>query len=103
MGTLKERKLRSSDEMTNHAEHFSAEPSLAFAAEWGIRQGESASSFMWGALYNMLLEWIDPEQMHLYQAEAPTPTSMLTPRAMANVYADDLATLTCGHTAFYWQ
>jgi hypothetical protein len=51
----------------------------------------------------MLLEWIDPEQMHLHQAEASTPTSMRTPRAIANAYADDLATLTCSHVAFYWQ
>jgi hypothetical protein len=36
---FKERKLHSSDEMANHAEHFSAEPSLAFAAERGIGQG----------------------------------------------------------------
>jgi hypothetical protein len=100
---FKERKLHSSNEMANHAEHFFAEPSLAFAAERGIGQGESASSLMWVALYGILLEWIDPEQMHLYQAEAPTPTSMRTPRAMANAYADDLATLTCGHAAFYWQ
>jgi hypothetical protein len=28
---------------------------------------------------------------------------MGTPRAMANEYADDLATLTCNHAAFYWQ
>jgi Ca2+/H+ antiporter len=58
---------------------------------------------MWIALYDMLLEWIDPEQMHLHQAEAPTPTSMRTPRAMVSVYADNLVTLTCDHAAFYWQ
>jgi hypothetical protein len=57
--------------MANHGEHFSAEPNLAFATERGIRQGESASCLKWVALNNMPLELIDPEQMHLYQAEVP--------------------------------
>jgi hypothetical protein len=92
---FKEWKLNSSDEKANNAEHFSAEPSMAFAAERGIEQGETAGSLMWVALYAMLLELLDLEQIHLHQAEVPTPTSMRTPRAMANAYADDLTTLTC--------
>jgi hypothetical protein len=41
--------------------------------------------------------------MHLHQAKAPTPMSMRKPRVMANVYVEYFATLTCSHTAFYWQ
>jgi hypothetical protein len=52
--------------MANHADHFFVEPNLAFTAEQGIKQGENASSLMWVALYEILLEWIDLEQMHLH-------------------------------------
>jgi hypothetical protein len=58
---------------------------------------------MWVALYDILLEWIDPEHIYFHQEEAPTLPSMRTPRVMANAYADDLATLNCGHAAFYRQ
>ena len=76
----------------------------AFTAARGVGQGESASSLMWVALYDMLLEWIDPEKVAiLHKEEPPAPTTMRTPRAMANAYADDLSTLTSGKTAFYWQ
>jgi hypothetical protein len=92
--------------MAEHAEHFSASDPriIAFTAARGVGQGESASSFMWVSLYDMLLEWIDPEKVAiLHKEEPPLPTTMRTPRAMANAYADDLSTLTSGKTAFYCQ
>jgi hypothetical protein len=63
---FEERKLHLSDELANHAKHFSTEPSVTFAVEWGIGLGKSASSLMQVALYDMLLEWMDLEQMHLH-------------------------------------
>jgi hypothetical protein len=47
---FKERNLHPSDEMANHAEHFSAKPSLAFAAERHIGQGKSVSCPEWVVL-----------------------------------------------------
>ena len=41
-------------------------------AERGIGQGESASSLMWIALYDMLLEWIDPANRFLHIGEQET-------------------------------
>jgi hypothetical protein len=99
-------KLHASEKMAEHAEHFTVSDfrTMAFTAARGVGQGESASSLMWVALHDMLLEWIDPEKVTLlYKEEPPIPTTMRTPRAMANAYADDLSTLTSGKTAFYWQ
>jgi hypothetical protein len=39
---------------------------LSFQAERGIGQGESVSSLMWIALYDILLEWIDPANRFLH-------------------------------------
>jgi hypothetical protein len=61
------------------------------------------TQIMWIALYVMLLECVDQEQMQFYQAKAPTSTSMRKPRTIAYAYVDDLVTITCNHTAFYWQ
>jgi hypothetical protein len=47
--------------------------------------GKKVQVVSWGFLYGMLLEWIDPKQMHLYQAEAP--------RVMASAYAYDLVVM----------
>jgi hypothetical protein len=49
--------------------HFSAATGLSFTKERGIGQGESASSLMWTALYDMLLTWIDPANRHLHTAK----------------------------------
>jgi hypothetical protein len=60
--------LRSPDELKAKPGHFITATDLSFSAERGIGQGESASSLMWTALYDILLEWIDPanRQMHQY-------------------------------------
>jgi hypothetical protein len=42
---------------------------LAFQAERRIGQDESASSLMWTALYDLLLEWVDPANCNLHRAE----------------------------------
>ena len=100
---FQKRKLHTSEQMADNVEHLSASDprTMTFTAARGVRQGEIASSLMWVALYDMLLEWIDPEKVAiLHKEEPPAPTTMRTPRVMANAYADDVSTLTSGKTAF---
>ena len=90
--------------MGNSNTHFSAAPELSFQAERGIGQGESASSLMWTALYDILLEWIDPANRHLHVAERDIHyTDEDITQTKLNAYADDLATLTGGPRAEYMQ
>ena len=87
-----EKKLRSTDELRQKPGHFSGNADLAFQAERGIGQGESASSLMWTALYDILLEWIDPLNTDLHQHETLHYTRKDADNTSATAYADDLAT-----------
>jgi len=84
--------------------HFSQSPDLAYKAERGIGQGESASSLMWTALYDILLEFIDPTNRHLHLAEKNISYSDEDAQKVnPSAYADDLATVTSGPNAEYMQ
>jgi len=98
--------LRSSSDMLSSDGHMSGATNieeLSFQAERGIGQGESASSLMWLALYDILLEWIDPRNTHLHVDEALEYTADDARNATPYAYADDLATMTCGDKAEYMQ
>jgi hypothetical protein len=90
--------------MSEADNHFSAALHFGFVPERGIGQGESASSLMWTALYDMLLEWIDPANlMTLHSEEEMLPEDIAIPNYMTTIFADDLATAAMGTTASYWQ
>ena len=90
----RDKNLKTPQEMGQSNTHFSAAPELGFQAERGIGQGESASSLMWTALYDILLEWIDPANRHLHVAETGLEYDEEDIRLTKNnAYADDLATL----------
>ena len=85
---------------------------LGFCPQRGIGQGESASSLMWVAVYDILLDWIEPHNTHLHPfnfADLSRPTHISTPDShttrtntappVSNAYADDLATITTGSRA----
>ena len=89
---------------------------LYFIPQRGIGQGESASSLMWVAVYDILLDWIDPTNKALHPAtfselcrpthvNTPTPPDSTSPKvyALSNAYADDLATITTGPRAYSVQ
>jgi hypothetical protein len=76
---------------------------LSFQAERGIGQGESASSLMWIALYDMLLEWIDPANKFLHTAEKKTYNEEDISKAKMAAYADDLCTITGGPNRAFMQ
>jgi len=96
--------LHSAKDMLALDQHMSSKPELAFKAERGIGQGESASSLMWTAMYDMLLEWIDPRNRHLHTAEGDLDYSDEdAEQAKLNAYADDLGTATAGPRAEYMQ
>ena len=88
----REKSLRSTDELQEKPGHFSGRTNLAFTAERGIGQGESASSLMWTALYDILLEWIDPVNVELHHHENLHYTRTDAENTSATAYADDLAT-----------
>ena len=73
--------LHSSFSLHRNATHFHKPSDLAFTAQRGIGQGESASSLVWVAIYDILLDWLTP---------------LLTRTSQLNAYADDLATITTG-------
>ena len=92
--------LRPVDDLKARPGHFSGEPNLAFQAQRGIGQGESASSLMWTALYDILLEWIDPNNLHLHQDEQlPYSSKDIIDNTGSTAYADDLATFAKGPNA----
>ena len=100
----RDKNLKTPEEMGFSNTHFSAAPELSFQTERGIGQGESASSLMWTALYDILLEWIDPANRHLHVAERDIHyTDEDITHTKLNAYADDLATLTGGPRAEYMQ
>ena len=77
---------------------------LSFQAERGIGQGESASSLMWIALYDMLLEWIDPANRFLHNSEKESKYSEEDIiKAKMAAYADDLCTITGGPRGAFMQ
>lgn len=91
--------------MESNAPHITKSPELGFSAHRGIGQGESASSLLWVALYDILLDYIDPRNTHLHQDEEhPTPfTQADIDHTIINAYADDLATITGGPRAAEMQ
>ena len=92
--------LRSADELLQASSHITKAPDLGFTAHRGIGQGESASSLQWVALYDILLEWIDPRNTHLHEAEDLPPLQQVDlDTTIINAYADDLATITGGPRA----
>jgi hypothetical protein len=77
---------------------------LSFQAERGIGQGESASSLMWIALYDILLEWIDPANRFLHTSETQLSYSNEDiEKTKMSAYADDLCTITGGPNGAYMQ
>ena len=52
--------LHSSPALHHQATHFHQNTDLAFTAQRGIGQGESASSLVWVAIYDILLDWLTP-------------------------------------------
>jgi hypothetical protein len=75
---------------------------LSFQAERGIRQEESASSLIWIAVYDILLEWIYPANQLLYTSETQVSYSNdNTKNTKINAYADNLCTITGGPNDVY--
>jgi len=116
--------LKSSREAHSDDTHFAQphvnpsnpHPPLSFIPHRGIGQGESASSLMWVAVYDILLDWIDPANTTLHPAsfqDLCTPTYLSQPLSqhelhttdppLSNAYADDLATISSGPLAFQIQ
>ena len=115
--------LHSSQSILTGVQHFpnpSSSPEqpqhLGFNPQRGIGQGESASSLMWVAVYDILLDWIDPnnKQLHPFNfSDLSRPTHIATPesttsrpsktQAVSNAYADDLATISTGNRAHQIQ
>ena len=96
--------LRSAEELLQTSSHITKAPDLGFIAHRGIGQGESASSLLWVALYDILLEWIDPRNTHLHEAEDLPPYQQIDlDTTVINAYADDLATITGGPHAAAMQ
>ena len=97
-------KIKTPDQMMGRDTHFTGAPELGYQAERGIGQGESASSLMWTALYDILLEWIDPTNYHLHESETRLDYSDEDAAgACPSAYADDLCTITAGPRAEYMQ
>jgi len=93
----RDKNIKTPEQMGASNTHFFPATDLAFTAECGIGQGESASSLMWTALYDMLLEWIDPANRPLHSAETDINYSdQDIAETHLNAYADDLATITGG-------
>ena len=95
--------LHTPDQLRNKDTHFSQAPHLAYEAERGIGQGESLSSLMWTALYDILLEFIDPSNRHLHVAENLNYSDHDIAHTNSNAFADDLATVTSGPNGEYMQ
>jgi hypothetical protein len=96
--------LHSPESMAGKNTHFSQAAHMAFEAQRSIGQGESASSLMWVALYDILLELIDPRNRHLHVAEKQlTYSDDDADKANPAAFADDLATITAGPNAEHMQ
>jgi hypothetical protein len=80
--------------LTGNDEH---KRDLSFQREYGIDQGESTSSLMLIALYDMLLEWINSANRFLHTSEKESTYSeedIL--KAKMAAYANDLCNITGG-------
>jgi len=96
--------LKAPEEMLKANTHFTGAPEMGFLSGRGIGQGESASSLMWTALYDILLDFIDPANRHFHEAEGDLQyTNTDIDNTSLNAYADDLSTLTSGPKAEYMQ
>ena len=96
--------LRTPSNLQAKQGHFTDATHLGYKAQRGIGQGESASSLLWTALYDILLEWIDPTNRHLHVAETDLDyTDEDAEGATPSAYADDLCTITPGPRAEYMQ
>ena len=115
--------IRSSSTIRHTPTHFpnpsvpsTVDPAFSFVPQRGIGQGGSASSLMWVAVYDILLDWIDPHNKDLHPsgyAALLRPTHITAPSlsrpsgspdyAFSNAYADDLATITTGPRAYSVQ
>ena len=121
---LHHRNLKSSTEIHRDPTHFPTPssstdedlPTLGFVPQRGIGQEESASSLMWVAVYDILLDWIEPSNKLLHPAgyhELRMPTTLSQPLPsqsplqdcpqISNAYADDLATISTGPLAHIIQ
>jgi hypothetical protein len=99
-----EQDLHTAKEMLQDDHHMFKNPFLAFMAEWGLGQGESASSLMWTAMYDILLKWIDLKNRHLHSTETGLDFSDQDAQAaQMNAFADDLGTITAGKNAAAMQ
>jgi hypothetical protein len=77
---------------------------LAFMMERCIRQGESTSSLVLTAMYDILLEWIDFKNKQLYSNEAGLNYSDQDAlAAQINYFAHNLDTIKTGKNAVYMQ
>jgi len=95
--------LHTPEQLKNRNTHFSNAPELGFKAERGIGQGEICSSHMWTALYDILLEFIDPNNRDFHIAERLDYFDEDARLANPSAYADDLCTITGGPNAEYMQ
>ena len=79
-------KIMSSTNLLQNASHFhSSLNDLTFTSQRGIGQGESASSLVWVAVYDILLDLLQ---------------SITEKNGSLNAYADDLASVTTGPNSF---
>ena len=96
--------LKTPSNLKTKSGHFTNATHLGYKAQRGIGQGESVSSLLWTALYDILLEWIDPTNRHLHVAETELDyTDADAEGASPSAYADDLCTITPGSRAEYMQ
>ena len=84
--------------------HFTSAPDMGFLSGRGIGQGESASSLMWTALYDILLDFIDLANRHFHLAESDLDyTNEDIDHTHLNAYTDNLSTPTGGPKDEYMQ
>jgi hypothetical protein len=95
-----EQDLHTAKEMLQDNQHMSKKSFLVIMEERGIGQGKSASSLMWTAMYDILLEWIDFKNEQLHSNEAGLNYSDQDAlAAQMNAFADVLGTITAGKKA----
>ena len=104
---LTTRNQKTPADLMENAEHMCHNTDTSFTAHRGIGQGESASSLLWIAMYDILLEWIDHTNLTLHTAEdlpaQPGYTAAGAKKSNPQAYADDLNTMTAGPNARYMQ
>jgi hypothetical protein len=99
-----QKNLRSPEELMKADTSFSPFQHLTYLVDREIGRGESASSLMWTALYDILLEWIEPANRQLHEAVTNLDYDQTDIDNTNTVsYADNLATVTGGPRAEYMQ